>query len=357
MKLKILLTLVLASSLAPALRAEEGGCGHYMPGAMSSFIDVLPDKQVFVYANLSTYYDASASGSKQAEVSKSATISGPLDRRPLTAQLTLGGKVVANVDATVYANTSLLAYQTPWEIFGGRYGAGLAIPYYHMEVQADVQVDVTATATISGQNGSKSIGKSKSASLTKRDTADGLGDIMILPVMLGWKKGDVSYGTSLGVYVPTGDYEQGQLANLGKNYWTFEPSVFVSWLSSKIGTEVSAFAGYDVSTENQDTDYQSGEVAHLDTTVAQHLPFFGGFIGVGANAFYYKQITGDSGDGAVLGDFKGQTMGVGPVLSYATKIGKAKTTDLVMELKWLPESDVDGRLEGDIIWAKVALVF
>ena len=131
----------------------------------------------------------------------------------------------------------------------------------------------------------------------------------------------------------------------------------MSWLSSKIGTEVSTFVGYDISTENQDTDYQSGNVFHIDTTVAQHLPLFGGFIGVGANAFYYKQITGDSGDGAKLGDFKGQTMGVGPVLSYATKVGQAKTTDLVIEVKWLPESDVDGRLEGDIIWAKVALAF
>jgi hypothetical protein len=147
------------------------------------------------------------------------------------------------------------------------------------------------------------------------------------------------------------------LANPGKNFWTFEPSVFVSWLSTNIGTEVSTFAGYDISTENTDTDYRSGEVIHLDTTVAQHLPLFGGFAGFGANAFYYEQITGDSGDGAVLGDFKGQTMGIGPVLSYATKVGKAKTTDLVIEVKWLPESDVEKRLEGDIIWAKVALAF
>jgi hypothetical protein len=180
---------------------------------------------------------------------------------------------------------------------------------------------------------------------------------MLLPVILGWKKGDVSYGTSLGLYAPTGEYEEGALANPGKNYWTLEPAVFVSWLSSTIGTEVSTFLGYDISTENPDTDYQSGEVIHLDTTVAQHLPLFGGFVGVGVNGFYYRQITGDSGDGAVLGGFEGQTMGVGPVVSYAMKVGKAKTTDLVVELKWLPESDVEGRLEGDIIWAKVALAF
>jgi hypothetical protein len=191
----------------------------------------------------------------------------------------------------------------------------------------------------------------------RRDTANGIGDLQILPVMLGWTNGDLKFGTTFGLYAPTGDYERGQLANLGKNYWTFEPGVSVSWLSSKIGTEVSLFAGYEVSTKNDTTDYQSGEVFHLDATVAQHLPLFGGFVGVGANAFYYQQVTGDSGSGAKLGDFEGRTIGVGPVLSYTTKIGRNKKTDLVAELKWLPELDVAKRMEGDTIWFKLALAF
>jgi hypothetical protein len=322
MKSKILFTCVcIASLLYPAVRAEEGGAGHYMPGATASFIDVLPGREAFVYVNMSTYYDGSAGGSRT---------------------LRFGGLLAANVEATVYANTSVLLYQTPWKILGGQYAAGLGIPYYDMEVEATVTLD----PALGG-----------GAPSSRRDTASGIGDILLMPFMLGWKKGDVSYGTSLGVYAPTGEYEQGELANLGKNYWTFEPGVNVSWLSSKIGTEVSAFAGYDISTKNEDSDYQSGDVFHFDTTVAQHLPLFGGFIGVGANAFYYEQVTGDSGDGAKLGDFEGKTMGVGPVLSYAAKVGKAKTTDLVCEVKWLPETDVEKRLEGDIIWAKVALVF
>jgi hypothetical protein len=81
----------------------------------------------------------------------------------------------------------------------------------------------------------------------------------------------------------------------------------------------------------------------------------GGFIGVGANGFYYKQISGDSGSGARLGGFEGRTVGVGPVLSYATKI--RNKTDLVAEVKWLPELDVERRLKGDYIWFKLALVF
>ena len=317
MKSKILFTFALtASLLSPVVRAEEAGSGHYLPGATASFIDALPGREAFAYVNAFTYYNGSTSGSRQ---------------------LNLGGQVVANIDATVYADASILLYQTPWKILGGQYAAAVAIPYVWMEVEGNVQV-----GPITGN---------------RRDTANGIGDLQILPVMLGWTNGDLKFGTTFGLYAPTGDYERGQLANLGKNYWTFEPGVSVSWLSSKIGTEVSLFAGYEVSTKNDTTDYQSGEVFHLDATVAQHLPLFGGFVGVGANAFYYQQVTGDSGSGAKLGDFEGRTIGVGPVLSYTTKIGRNKKTDLVAELKWLPELDVAKRMEGDTIWFKLALAF
>jgi hypothetical protein len=127
-----------------------------------------------------------------------------------------------------------------------------------------------------------------------------------------------------------------------------------SWLSSKIGTEVSLYAGVDFNTENKDMDYTSGTSLHLDLTVAQHLPLCGGFIGIGANAFYYEQLTGDSGADALLGDFKGMTVGVGPVLSYVRQMGKSQ---LLAELKWLPELDVDKRMKGDYVWFKLGVTF
>lgn len=58
----------------------------------------------------------------------------------------------------------------------------------------------------------------------------------------------------MAVYAPTGEYEAGRLANVGKNYWTFEPGFMVSWLSSKTGTELSLYSGMDFNTENDDTD-------------------------------------------------------------------------------------------------------
>jgi hypothetical protein len=50
--------------------------------------------------------------------------------------------------------------------------------------------------------------------------------------------------------------------------------------------------------------------------------------------FYFKQVTGDSGEGATLGSFEGMTAGVGPVLGYILPIGKQS---LSFEVKWLTD--------------------
>jgi len=71
---------------------------------------------------------------------------------------------------------------------------------------------------------------------------------------------------------------------------------------------------------------------------------------IGAEGFYFEQVTGDSGTGAMLGSFKGMTAGMGPVLGYILPLGKQS---LAIELKWIPELDTKKRLEGDYIWLKM----
>jgi hypothetical protein len=310
--------------------AEEGGSGHYAPGGAASFIDTLPGKPGLAIANYFSFYDGNASASKQ---------------------LPFGGFIVAGtvgIDATAYADTVVGLYQTPLKLLGGYYAVGVAIPYVWMKVEAKGTVQLTKTL------GPYTINIIRTS--TVRDTANGIGDITLYPFMFGWTalKGDLKYDVRLGIYAPTGDYDTGKLANVGKNYWTFEPTVSLSYISSKIGLELSAFAGVDFNTKNHETDYQTGTQFHLDITAAEHLPLLGGIIGIGANGFYYQQITGDGGSGAFLGDFKGRTVGIGPVLSYATKIWKK---DLVAEVKWLPEIDVKNRIKGDYVWFKLGMVF
>ena len=313
----ILFTFVTIAILVPlSTHAEEGGSGHYAPGGSASFIDTLPGKPGLAIANFFNSYDGSASFSKQ---------------------IPTGGLITGGLDATAYSDTIVALYETPLKLLGGNYGVGLAIPFVWVKAKGEVTGPAGATFTV-------------------RDSASGIGDILFYPLMLGWTglKGDLKSDFRFGIYAPTGDYDKGKLANVGKNYWTFEPAVLVSYMSSKIGLELSAFTGMDFNTKNHKTDYQTGSQFHLDVTVAEHLPLLGGVIGVGANGFYYQQVTGDSGSGAMLGDFKGRTVGIGPVLSYITKIWKK---DLVAEVKWLPEMDVEKRLKGDTIWFKVGMLF
>ena len=64
----------------------------------------------------------------------------------------------------------------------------------------------------------------------------------------------------------------------------------------------------------------------------------------GIEGFYLKQITGDCGSGALLGDFKGELAGVGPALFWTKKFGDQ---DVSFIAKWLHEFHAENRLEGD----------
>ncbi len=308
------LAIAMGAAWPAAALAEEGGSGHYAPGASASFFDALPGKPGLAVADYFMYYDASSS-----------------------TKLPYGGQLVLDSRAVAYSDSLLIMYDTNIKLLGGSYVPAIAVTYVWLEVDGH----------IAAPNDN-----------LMRDTADGLGDLVVYPVMLGWAKHDFKYDLRLGIYAPTGEYEKDRLANVGKNYWTFEPMASATWLSCKIGTEVSAYAGFDFNTRNEETDYLSGDVFHLDLTVAQHLPLgeLSSF-GVGANAFYYQQITGDKVRGPLgreFEGFEGRTVGVGPVLSFTTKLGKK---DLAAELKWLPELEVQNRLKGDYVWFKLGLVF
>jgi len=61
-----------------------------------------------------------------------------------------------------------------------------------------------------------------------------------------------------------------------------------------------------VNTENPDTDYRTGTEFHLDFMLNQ---FLAESFGIGFHGYYYDQLTGDSGSGAILGDFKADSVG------------------------------------------------
>ena len=314
-RLALLAALCGCAIIQPLLRAEEGGSGHYLPGAMASFVDGVPPKETFIARYNMVYYSGDIAANE------------PL---PIAGVNTLGA------DATSWAHGLSLLWRPALEL-GERwsYAMSATIPF--------VWMDVTANVTAGG------------TSVRRTSSLDGLGDVVLMPLMLNYNvSSNLNLNFRTGLYAPSGDYEVGRLANTSKNFWTFEPTLGLMYFGVNNGIEASMFLGADFNTENPDTDYQSGTQLHVDGTLAQHFPLFKGLAGVGVNGFWYEQVTGDSGAGATFGDFEARTAGLGPVLSYAFKLGKV---DMIAEAKWLRELETMKRLEGDTVWFKLVAKF
>ena len=65
------------------------------------------------------------------------------------------------------------------------------------------------------------------------------------------------------------------------------------------------------------------------------------------HGFYFKQLSGDSGDGALLGDFKAEAAGAGPAVMWIPPQYEGKVAFVA---KWLNEYDTENRLEGDHVF-------
>ena len=241
----------------PAALAAEGGMGHYLPGGTATLIDLAPTKPGWVVEPMYLHYEGNASASK------AIPIAG-----------TLAAGIEAQSDAVLLGG--LYTFETP--ILGAHYSIGVYLPYVSLNVEA--QVD-TALGNV-----------------RRRDSASGVGDLLLIPAMLAWKSGFWQTSVLLPVYAPTGEFEKGRLANPGLNYWTLDPTIGASYNNDKAGFNAALYVGAAFNTENPDTDYRSGTTLHLDGSVQQLLPLGPGFLGIGAEAFYLEQVTGDSGRGA-----------------------------------------------------------
>jgi hypothetical protein len=334
--------------------AAESGTGHYIPGALADIGD-MPPPSGFALLNWYNRYDGSVGGART--ISFDRTTDGRIV--PIVSrEIIFGGTITSNVNAT--SNIEMLGgfYTLPCGILGAKYSVGIIVPYMWMDVKGTINLDRNLNLErVILDKFAKDFSFSRSRTFTANDSANGISDMILIPFWLSWNKGDFKWGTQLNIYAPTGEYNTGQLANVGLNYWTFEPMVSFSYLSKKIGLEITTTAGFDFNTTNNDIDYHSGDVFHVDATIAEHLPLFGyGIIGLGANAFYWKQFNADSGSGARLGSFETLMAGVGPVLSYVSPpfCGGHLIT---AEFKWLPQIDTDKTLKGDYIWFKAAVTF
>ena len=87
------------------------------------------------------------------------------------------------------------------------------------------------------------------------------------------------------------------------------------YLNEKTGREFSAVGGVTYNFENDDTHYRNGIDSHIDWGASQ---FLNEQVHVGLVGYFYYQLTGDSGSGATLGDFKSRVSAIGPQIGLDT---------------------------------------
>jgi hypothetical protein len=314
-----LTSIVIIAALATAngnALAGEGGTTHVIPGSMSTLADNAPatGPGSFIKPMYLNY-----SGSATAKIPTAAGLAADLEADSNTLAL-VGGYTFAG------------------KVLGATYSVVAALPFTWLDISGNVQVP---------NGGTRRIGNSVS----------GIGDVTIIPAMLAWKEPDSpwQFNAVLPIYAPTGNYQVGRLGNTGLNYWTFDPIFGVVYSNAKSGFNALLNTGFAINTENPDTNYKSGNVLHLDGAIQQILPVGKGLLTLGAEGFYFQQVSCDSGSGATLGCFKGRTTGLGPVVGYIQPF--SKTESLVLEFKWLFEMDVKNRLDGDYIWLKAVYKF
>ncbi len=255
--------------------ADEGGVSLWLPGQYGSFAAVAPEPGWSL--PLLTYYYSGDAGRGQA--------------------IEAGGAVRLGIDADFLGQFVIPTYTPDAEILGGR-------PSFSLGFLA-ARNDVTASLTLGSASGRAS------------DSVTAIGDLYPT-AQLFWNRGVHNWMAYLTGNIPVGDYDPTRLSNIGIGHAAIDLGGAYTYFNPENGWEFSATGGLTYNFKNSDTGYQNGIDAHLDLGMSRFLSeqLFVGLVGFG-----YQQLTADSGQPAILGDFKSSTYGVGPQIGYVFNAG------------------------------------
>jgi hypothetical protein len=296
-------TFALLGSLAfaaPAL-AVEGGTSFYLLGSKTTMAGYLPPPGF--YGSLQNY-----------------VYSGSADIDFETAGLELSGGVEA--DAYIALPTAMFVLDQ--DVLGGHLAFTVTAPFGGKQVQAGAITNLLGVA---------------STEVNAEQDNWAFGD-PVLGSTLGWHEGNLHYSLGVLVNVPVGQWELGNPVNIGFNRWVVDTTAAMTYLDPRTRIELSGAVGLTYNFENPDTDYKSGTELHAEGAFMFHASQTASF---GLNGYALKQITGDSGPGAVLGGFEGQVFAVGPALDVTFHVGNRP---VVTNLRYFYEFSVENRMQG-----------
>jgi hypothetical protein len=141
---------------------------------------------------------------------------------------------------------------------------------------------------------------------------------------------------------PIGSFKTGRLVNLSLNNWTFIPGVAYTKIIPEANIELTGIWDMEFDTGDPATNYDNGILSDLEVLAIKR--FKNGF-GIGFVESWIQQITDDGGSvPAGLHGFRGRAFGIGPIVTYSTKLGKSH---LDFSARWIHDFGVSNRVEGD----------
>jgi hypothetical protein len=282
--------------------ADEAGVSFWLPGSYGSYAAV-PSQPGWAFE--STFYHAHADASRGVSFVR-------------------GGGVQAGMKSPsdYFMLTPTYTFQN--QIFGAQASLGLTTL---------IGKNFTAvSATVTGPGGTTLSG-------SRSDEVFGFGDLSPT-ASLKWSRDAHNFMVYATTGIPVGAYQPTRLAALGIGHWAADGGAGYTYLDEKSGFEASAVFGLTYNFINPYTQYKSGADAHLDWAVS---PYLNDKFHIGAVGYFYDQISGDSGAGARLGDFKSRVAGVGPQIGFFFPVAGQSG---YLNLRAYYEFDASNRVEG-----------
>ncbi|QAR33895.1 transporter [Geovibrio thiophilus] len=224
-------------------------------------------------------------------------------------------------DLSTFANVHRFVYVTDKKILGAYYGMNIIIPL----VYADLSIDA--------------------AGVDKDDTA--VGDIVVEPMFLSWRKERYEAVLGTALIVPTGSYDKDHALNIGKDHYTFMLTLGGTYYPEPDREwSLSVLTRYEKHFENQDTDVTYGDDIDFEWGVAKAVTKK---IEVGLVGYAHWQITDDKGSDVTWErSTHDRVYGIGPEVDIFSE-----TLGAVFKCKLYKEFEARDTNEGTSAWLTI----
>jgi hypothetical protein len=224
-----------------------------------------------------------------------------------------GFKVQANVAVARFV------WSTPQQLLGGNLVAHAIVPLVNLKVSA--------------------------AGVSQDQT--GIGDVSFGPAIAFHHTQGLHSVAGFDLVAPVGGYDAADLANIGRNYWSFQPLYALSLIDPQ-GFNADFKATLNINQRNKDTDFKSGNEFWLDYAAGWG---FGNGWTFGVGGYATRQLTDDEQGGATLANNKASGFAIGPSIKYDNGKGRFVTAKLEQDMS------SRNRVEGQALWVKGAIPF